>query len=150
MKFIIKFLEIILQKLKSISTAQPVTKSTENTNPQQLRLNAWLTYDKVMETKKWADLAPQLHFPSSWLVTFLPPSNGCTMKFLVEDYETKSRVSVILFCYDELVEIEQPRFNSPQWHILSLGNNEEKEESICELTKDGGELIGKIKEQLLV
>lgn len=150
MKFIIDLLELILQKLKSSSTIQPVMKSTENANSQQLRLKAWLTYDEVMETGKWAKLAPSLRFPSSWLVTFLPPSSGCTMRFIVEDYETKSRVSVKLFCYDELVEIEQPDFNCPQWHIFSLGDNEEKEESVCEFSQDGGELIEKIKEQLLV
>ena len=64
--------------------------------------------ENIQEYRKWADKIPAIKFPSDWCVQIIPPYGGAIVRFIVQRYGCKNKVSVYLDCYDRLGYVGRP------------------------------------------
>jgi hypothetical protein len=64
--------------------------------------------ENIQEYRKWADKIPAIKFPSDWCVQIIPPYGGAIVRFTVQRYGCKNKVSVYLDCYDRLGYVGRP------------------------------------------
>lgn len=77
------------------------------------------TYDKTMESRRWAEEIPFISFNPKWKVQVIPPFAGAVVRFVVS-FENKN-VSVYLDCYRALGTCDYP-----YWEAYPINGDTER------------------------
>ena len=76
-------------------------------------------YDKTMETLKWQEQIPYLHFKKDWVVKIVPPFGGAVCRFRVKNrIDQKESVSIYLDCYNNLGIMDEP-----YWEVYPIDDD---------------------------